>query len=127
MHVAAEKGSSYITMLVQTQRDHWKGICMEIEKKVLSEEEIETVSGGAAEQGTVTENLIENVPCAFCGSMTVYNGTRTYFDPLRGKIIEHVPFHCTTCGKAWSGKYVLGNGNQIEWIGVLEILDKFEK
>ena len=97
---------------------------METEKKVLNEEEIKTVSGGASAQGTTTETLIENVPCAFCGSLTVYNGKRTYFDPLHGTMTEFIPYHCTACGRAWNGKYVLGKGNQIEWINVFEILDK---
>ena len=78
MHVAAEKGSSYITMLVQTQGDHWKGICMEIEKKELSEEEIEAVSGGASKEGTIVDSQVGRITCPFCGAPKVYKGIRTF-------------------------------------------------
>lgn len=99
---------------------------MELEKKLLREEEIEKVSGGAPAQGTVVDSKIEKITCPFCSHPKVYKGIRTYYDPTSGRVNEYLPYHCIECGKAWKGTYVTGNTNfRTEWRGVTEVANEY--
>lgn len=98
---------------------------MEIEKKAMSEEEAEAVSGGASSEGKIVDSQIAKVTCPFCGAPMVYKGIRTYYDPQRGRVNEYMPYHCKGCGKAWTGTYVVGTYPQTEWKGVAEVPNEY--
>ena len=99
---------------------------MEIEKKVLNEEEMEAVNGGASGPGTIVDSQIGKITCPFCAYPKVYKGIRTYYDPVKGRQNEYMPYHCTACGKAWTGTYVTGNaGFQTEWRNVQEVPNEY--
>ena len=99
---------------------------MEIEKKELSEEEIEAVSGGASKEGTIVNSQVGRITCPFCGAPKVYKGIRTYYDSVRGRVNEYMPYHCIECSKAWKGTYVSGgSGFQTEWRGVTEVPNEY--